>query len=56
MGWWWDGIDKVVVALGSCIHKREAREGVVDQNPKPSHCGLVLGLPCQMVEGVGGVC
>ena len=54
MGWWWDGVDKVVVVLGPCIYKCEAGEEVVDQNPKPSHCGLVLGLPCQMAMLGGG--
>ena len=54
MGWWWDGADKVVVALGPCIRKRKAREEVVDRNLKPSHCGLVPGLPHQMAILGGG--
>ena len=49
-----DGVDKVVVVLEPCICKREAREEVVDRNLKPSHCGLVPGLPRQMAILGGG--
>ena len=51
---WWDGVDKVVVVLGPCTCKHKVGEVVVDQNLKPSHCGLVLGLSCQTAMLGGG--
>jgi hypothetical protein len=52
-GWWWDGVDKVVVAVGLCIRKREL-EGLGVKNPKPSLCGSVSGAPCKTAVECGG--
>ena len=53
--WWWDGVDKVVVAVGLCVHKCKWEEGLRAENPKLSLCGSVSGAPCEMaVEDEGG--
>jgi hypothetical protein len=45
-----------MVVAGLCICKCEAGEKPGTENLKQSCCGLVSGLPCQMVvEGGGGV-
>jgi hypothetical protein len=53
-GKWWNGTYYATAVVGQCVRKCEPEEGLGTENPKPSRCGLVLGLPIQTaVEGGG---
>ena len=51
----WCGVDKVAVAVQSCVQQCEAGEGVGAKNLKLSCCGLVLGCIWAAKDG-GGFC
>jgi hypothetical protein len=51
---WCDGVDEAVVAMGRCVRKREAREGVWAIKPKPSRRGSISGAPSETAKGDGG--
>ena len=54
-GRWWCGADKLVVVVGHCICKREARGGLRDENHENKHSSSFLGTPCETgVEDDGG--
>jgi hypothetical protein len=50
-GRWWCSVDKLMVVVGHCICKREARGGLGVKNHK-NECGSsFLGTPCEMGGG-----
>jgi hypothetical protein len=51
---WCGGADEAVVAMGRCVRKREAREGVWAIKPKPSRRGSISGAPSKTARGDGG--
>ena len=38
---WCGGVYEVVAGVGLCACEMRGREGVLGQNPKPSHCGSI---------------
>jgi len=53
-GWWLCVLLKVVVVTGVAFTNTSGVRGLRAKNPKPSHYGLVPGLPCQMARVDGG--
>jgi hypothetical protein len=51
LGWGGGAYEVVVVVVGLCICEMQGEEWVWVENPKPSHCGSVLGVPCEMATG-----
>jgi hypothetical protein len=54
-GWLWCVSPEVVAAMDVAFANASGGRGLRAENPKPSHYGLVPGLPCQtaMVGGAG---